>query len=124
MKSASLGGRTASRLVGVTAALTILIAPAAAWTSARWPAWPPLEAPTRFLTALGAEVLPRLEELTRARTANATALIDQLRTKLGEALFIGDEHVGAIEFDEQSKCLMVRLPQAQQRADRLWRRQH
>ena len=34
----------------------------------------PLESPTRFLTALGAEVLPRLQELTRARTANATAL--------------------------------------------------
>ncbi len=40
----------------------------------------PLDSPTRFLTALGAEVLPRLEELTRARTTNATALIAQLRT--------------------------------------------
>jgi perosamine synthetase len=40
----------------------------------------PLESPTRFLTALGAEVLPRLEELTRARTANATALTAALRT--------------------------------------------
>jgi dTDP-4-amino-4,6-dideoxygalactose transaminase len=33
-----------------------------------------LESPSRFLAALGAEALPRLEELTRARIANATAL--------------------------------------------------
>jgi perosamine synthetase len=38
-----------------------------------------LETPTRFLTALGAEVLPRLPELTRARTTNATALTGALR---------------------------------------------
>jgi perosamine synthetase len=40
----------------------------------------PLELPTRFLAALSAEVLPRLQELTLARTANATALIAALRT--------------------------------------------
>ncbi len=43
----------------------------------------PLESPSRFLTALGAEVLPRLDELTRARTTNATALIAALRTLPG-----------------------------------------
>jgi perosamine synthetase len=38
----------------------------------------PLESPTRFLTALSAKVLPRLQDLTRARTTNATALIAAL----------------------------------------------
>jgi perosamine synthetase len=40
----------------------------------------PLETPSTFLTALGAEALPRLPELTRVRTANATALMSALRT--------------------------------------------
>ena len=40
----------------------------------------PLESPTRFLTALGAEVLPRLQELTCARTTNAAALIAALHS--------------------------------------------
>jgi perosamine synthetase len=47
----------------------------------------PLESPSRFLTALGGEVLPRLEELTRARTTNATALIAALRTIPGLQFF-------------------------------------
>ena len=40
----------------------------------------PLETPSRFLTALAGETLPRLPELTRTRTTNATALIGALRT--------------------------------------------
>ena len=39
----------------------------------------PLETPSTFLTALGAEAVPRLPELTRIRTANSQALMDALR---------------------------------------------
>jgi hypothetical protein len=66
------------------------------------------------------ETRPELEFYSIAANVDGGSspdkLIDDLRTKLGEGLFIGDEHVGDIEFDEPSKCLVVRLPQAQQRA--------
>ena len=61
------------------------------------------------------EIYP-VAKVLAAKDITPSALIDQLQEELGAELFAAEGGPLEMRYDASSQCILVRLPQAQQRA--------